>query len=526
MACLLPRHYLALTVFIFSTFQTNAKQLYLTQSGAGNGDGLSLKNAGSVTWFNTTANWGPGSKQISPGDTVCLTGTISSTLTIKTSGAVGRAITLLFGPGASMQSEAWPASTGAINLNSKSYITIDGGAEGGIGGINGSPRLTNGYIENTANGTALANKKPSIFIYGPDATDITVQNLALYNLYVRTSTNDLAPASFPARDWSAIAAFYNGRRSPHNWTVANCIIHDAYCGFLISYNASSSNMQYCHCTTYNCNWGGNAGDYGRQATLSDLAVHDNYFHDWANWDDTTGSNRFHHNGFYAWAVSGGTANSVSYYNNVIGPNFGGHASSGLFISGLVKTVLVYNNVFVENAHDRPMDGLLYLNPYPDITGTYMAYNNTFVGGGNGIGINFTRHIVGQHVTEVAQTIKLKNNLFVGLGTAIELFRESSSVTADIDYNLGYKLVPREEYSYSSTNSSIFKSFALWQRMGFDVHGTNGRPNLNGKYVPQYPSAAIGAGADLSDLGCLGTDMTGAARTRGTAWDIGAYEVGK
>ena len=580
-----------------------AKQLYVSQLGAGSGNGLSLANAGSVTWFNTAANWGPGSTQISPGDTIYLEGTITpqgsgasvtaavsggqvtgfsglaggsgytggayvalfggggtnatanativggvvtaitltnggsgytsaptvvivgSGLIVQASGTAGNVTTIKFDTGASMQAPVWLAGVGAISIGGKSYITIDGGATQQIGGVSGNAGAVNGFIENTANGSVLTYQVHSILIYAPDATNITVQNLGLYNVYVRTSSTDLAPASGSARDWSAISTFYNGNNAPTNWTVTNCIIHDAYAGFFTTYNAGSTNLQYSFCTAYNCDWGGVAGDYGTSATLSNIAVHDNHFHDWANWDDSTGADSFHHNGFYTWAVSGGTASGVSYYNNVIGPNFGLWASSGLYIYGWVKNVVEYNNIFLENAGDHPGDGLIYMSPYPDITGTWSAYNNTFIGGGAGIGVNFTPEPLGGHTTYVAQTVNIENNLFSGVGTAIAFFEIGSPApAATVDYNLGYNLISGEQYSYSSADSSVFKTLAQWQAMGFDTHGTSGNPNLNASYLPQGPSAAVDAATDLSGLAIFSADIIGTTRPQGIAWDIGAYEL--
>src|SRR5438132_776393 len=72
------------------------------------------------------------------------TGTLNSTmLTAQGSGASGNPVTLLFETNANFTSPAWNSPNGAINIGGRNFITIDGG--------------TNGIIQNTANGTNLAN---------------------------------------------------------------------------------------------------------------------------------------------------------------------------------------------------------------------------------------------------------------------------------------------------------------------------------------------------------------------------------
>jgi hypothetical protein len=496
---------------------TGDKSFYLTQSGTG--DGRSLSAPASVAWFNSPGNWGEGATRIGPGDTVHLVGTITTPLTVQAGGTAGHAITLLFDRGASMQAPVWPV-TGAINLNGKNHITIDGGATGTIGGPRGHPAGANGFIENTANGTTRAHRSRSIFIYAPDSSFLTVQNLGLYNLYVRTGMTDEAPGAGAIRDWSAIATFGSSGFARSNVLVRNCLIHDAYSGFYAAYTAGCSNFEYASCTAYNCNWGGNCGDSDRAAALSHLSVHDNYFYDFGNWDDRR--DYFHHNGYFAWAVSGGTLTTVRMYNNVVGPNFsngGPPASGGLFIEGLVADVAIYNNLFKENPRDHPADGLVFIAPFPNISATYAVLNNTFIGGGAGVAINFgpTKSPVS------AQTIVIKNNLILGAGTAIALYKMNANVTAAIDHNLGSHLLSGLGYAFSATNASSFKTFKRWQGLGYDIHGSDRDPGLGADYVPRGASPAVGAGADLSDLGYFTTDIAGAIRPRGAPWDIGAYE---
>ena len=118
-------------VFITSGL-VSAKDIYIAQTAQGSGNGTSAANAYAVSWFNTAGNWGSGSSQISPGDTVHLCGTITSVLTIQASGTASAQTTIYFESGANITVPSFPQyiNSGQINGNGKSYYTIDGGGHG------------------------------------------------------------------------------------------------------------------------------------------------------------------------------------------------------------------------------------------------------------------------------------------------------------------------------------------------------------------------------------------------------------
>ncbi len=371
----------------------SASTYYVSQAGLASLGSSTQLVPGSVSAFNTAGNWSTISGtagKISPGDTVNLVGNITTSLTVQGSGSAGNPIIILFSPGATMSVPAW-AATGAIVVNGRNYITIDGGATGTIGGMNGSPGLVNGIIQNTDNGTNLGNHIDSVGIWAASCDRLIVKNLAIVNLYVRSRGAEQNGYG------TCVKYFWNGGAMTFgNSTVTNCIFHDAYIGCSFAYK-TATNLTCSYCTAYNCNWGGNAADSEAGATLTGLNVHDNRFYNWTNWDDTSVANSFHHNGFFAWAVHGGGSalTTVRYYNNFIGPNYStvgdatNHSSSGLFIQYSVYDFAAYNNVFIANANDNPSDGFFFVNPNASVTSTYGIYNNTIVGGTKGIGVNFT-----------------------------------------------------------------------------------------------------------------------------------------
>jgi hypothetical protein len=492
-------------VFLFFTpsFCHSKDDIYIAQSAVGGDTGANCANAHSAVWFNTAGNWNAvvaTDGKIGPGDTAHLCGNITTALTVQASGTAGNIITILFEPGASMIVAAW-AATGAITVPSKNYITIDGGATGTIGGPTGNAALVNGIIQNTDNGTGLGNQIGSVGVKATGANFFTVKNLAIYNMYVRIAGTEK----------NGSASGISNQGTPTNitdFTVTNCIIHDAYAGIDSDYRDAGANYVFSYNTIYNCNWGGRTGDRNLTSRMNGLYVHHNKFYDFTNWNET-GTNAYHHNGFYGWAETGGQLTNVYVYANEVGPNYGGpYSTSGVYFSGNVSNVYIYNNVFLANAADQPSNGMIYLKQNPGYSGFYV-YNNTFIGNGAGTAIN------GGTGTG---TYTIKNNLAVGVTFII--FNGAATSTLVSDYNLGYNLKSGQEYSASATSSSSFKTFSQWQALGYDLHGLNANPLLTENYGLQVGSPAIDAGETIP---LFSDDKVGGTRPNGAAWDIGAYE---
>jgi hypothetical protein len=309
---------------------------------------------------------------------------------------------------------------------------------------------------------------------------------------------------------------YNGGGAFSHFSVRNNVIHDAYIGISIDYGPGCSSCSVSRNRVYNCNWGGNAGDHGPGASLSDLTVEGNIFSEWTNWDDkTTGA--FHHNGFYAWAESGGTLNRVRLCGNLVGPGFSSRqSSSGLFVSGNAQNVLVFNNILLgNNAGDCPADGFIFIWIHDGQSGSAGIYNNTIVSTAHsGVGINVYQ---GDGALKTAYDIR--NNIVTGCATAIARFYSQAS-TMTTDYNLTYDLSENESYSDSTDSSSRFINFKQWKMRGFEAHGRYIDPVLLPSYFPSQKSPAIGSGDNLSSY--FSTDKAGNIRSEAMA--IGALEA--
>lgn len=490
---------------------------YVAQTAQGGDTGVDAANAHSAVWFNTSGNWGAGAGKVNPGDTVHLAGTITSALTVQASGTIGNVTTVLFDPGANMTSAAWPLS-GAIIVSGRSYIIVDGGATGTIGGPSGNPALANGIIESTDNGPAFGNHVAnSIGVVISDCNSCVVRGLVIRNLYVRASGTDEV-----SNGNNCVKVSWGGGGSTYgNISVTNCIFHDAERGVLFVFGPGWHDLEEAYCTAYNCNWGGGCGSNGSGCDLTTLLIHHNRFSSWANWDDTSVGNFYHHNGFFAFTSLGHTGSlitAVRYYSNFIGPYWGTRSSSGLWVQDKVTDVWTYNNVVISDPVYFANDGLIGFNPAGATTGTYRAYNNTLVGQGQGAGIN----VDAWQNTGGAQTVICKNNLIVGC-TFMTVYN-NATFTVTSDHNLGFNLKSAQNFSYSTTSSASFKTLGQWQGLGFDTDLVVTDPTFvnaaNNDYHLIVGSPAINVGADLSAF--FTTDNDGKTRPAG-AWDIGAFE---
>jgi len=138
---------------------------YVTQAGAGAQDGTSLADAWSAANFNTAGNWGGGGNDIMPGDTVLVSGTMTTGLVFQGSGSSGSYITLLLDTGCVFTSAAWSVD-GAIRAVGKSYLIVDGGtnvllATSGVATILSLPThnvaVTGGSIQTIVTGSVSAS---------------------------------------------------------------------------------------------------------------------------------------------------------------------------------------------------------------------------------------------------------------------------------------------------------------------------------------------------------------------------------
>jgi hypothetical protein len=471
----------------------SSTSIYITQNTSGSDTGVNAANAHSVAWFNNSANWGSGATQIGPGTTVHLTGTFSGAagttmLTPPGSGAAGAPVTILFDSGCVLTSPCW-AVNGAIYLNGVSYIDVDGGA--------------NGVITNTSNGTGLAYSvaNKGVYIYG--CSYINIRNLTIGGLYKNLGNN--SAATDPNGDGSY--DIYTDGNLNYVHIYSNSVFA-AKAGIGCAYGLADHieidhNYSADHC------WGMVVGGiHGSSSSATNVKIHDNEITDWSNW--AWPSDSFHTDGMIIWASTGHTFAPEIYNNYIHGGFLGGSPTAFIFVTydgdpSATMTALVHDNLLVPNNWSTAI--------WTQVRAIgCQFYNNTIVGPGAGGGIA----VVQQGANSV-----FKNNIFVGVATALTAYYQSSTAIASSDNNVFYNVNNVASDNFFSGAGPSY-SMSTWRSTyGFDGNSLTTDPKLSSSYHLQSGSSAIGLGANMSSL--FGTDRDGNLLPSSGAWDAGVYQ---
>ena len=471
-----------------------AEDLYVGQALAGGNTGADCANQKAITFFNSGVNWGAGAGKISPGDTVHLCGTITTSPKAQGSGSVGLPITIVFETGAKISEPFCEASWGCLYIGALSYIIVDGG--------------TNGIIESTANGTGLANQTSVMGIRADACSNCEIKNLTIQNMYIHTA--DLTDITV---DYSLVNAI---KFSGSNTTVHDNTIHDAGWAIYQQYGNGDTTTEVHHNTIYNSSHGWTVAGSGA-ITATGFKFYNNHVYNYSNWDTT--ANAYHHDGIHAFGISGAVGTEYDIYNNLFDGVCGNHMTAHIFMEGntgtewtLTGTARIYNNVFI--CSGNIVNGILR----PDI-GNVSVYNNTIIGNGDATAIC---------VTFASSAIALfKNNAMSGCGTNLTLGATATVTNHATGLNYNQYVCSGSANCFNWTGTQAFTgSIATWRTgCGCDANSADNADLLvNGSGVPQVGSPVINTGTDLSGLGitALNSDYLGISRPSGTIWDIGAY----
>lgn len=496
-----------------SICSASATNVYIAQNAAGSANGADCADALAVGFFNSVANWGSAANQIGPGTTVHLCGVFTGTagtgmFTVQASGTSGNPITILFENGADLTSPAWGAG-GAIYIGSNAYITVNGG--------------TNGVIENTANGTGMANQIPSTGIYST-GSNITIQNLTIQNIYVHTLPSD---TTIEVTAVTCIAF------SGSNVSIHDNVMHDTGWCLYQNYSNGDGNVNLYNNTIYNIDHGWAVFTAGHGGSSGPFSFYSNYVHDYSNWDTTAGV--YHHDGVHCF--SGGAPNphitALNIYNN-------------LFDGGQNHTTTYTAHVFLEGPNDGAgcMDSTGSVNEYNNVLLAAQPINNGLLGAtGNAVVVNNT--IIDTYAPDASNpnglcvgvsnsttSEVLENNVMSGCGI---LVLQQAGPTLTIDHNI---------YANSGTNAFICGAnrfstaqYANWQScVGGDTNSSyNASAGLSTSGVPATGSPIAGKGVNFASFNIstldwdtsAGNHRTPVARpmTLSTSWDVGAYQHG-
>ena len=515
-----PRKLVLSTLLIFVASFACASDIYLAQNAQGANTGADCADAHAYTFFNSSANWGSGGGQIGPGTTVHLCGTIngsagSNGLTFQGSGASGNPVILKFEQGAVLQAPEWGpnsngALAGAIVISGQSHIVIDGGGTGNPGKQTFSP---NGVIQNTLNGTiggacpggSCTTNYSSNGIAFQNVTDLTIQNLVIKNIYVRTSLSD--------ENGTGIGILKLG--TANQLVITNNVLNNSSSGMwyeLTSGTNDSLTVTNNEFTNMSAGLGIGQGS-GNTGVVSSVTFAGNHLHNFNTWNETSSYN-YHHDGIHIYSYSVALTN-INVYGNL----FDGDLGSG--------TAWVY--------YEQYSSGTGAMNVFNNVFNSYATQSGNGAGGARAIEIeggNLTTKIYNNTIIGVSHTgsifsgpynngspaanMDLRNNTISG---QLESLIEGSGVNTSSNNNT---------YDFSNGNfiniGSLPNNLSAWQsQCHCDSASKSGVPDLGSSYVPASGSMLIGAAQDLSSMGMttLDKDFNGLVRPSTGTWDIGA-----
>jgi len=523
---------------LFGVASANAKAFYVSASSR-NGGGTSCSDTLSVAWFNNSSSWGSASHQISAGTTVFLCGRFQGgpgqqLLIAHGDGTASAPITIKFMSGAILSAPYW-SGLGAIYLQGRSHIIVDGGS--------------NGIIENTANGTGRAYRQNSTAIYAPACNNCTVQNLIIQNLYVRTSATDLAPTHS--------INCVNGHLA-NQLTVNHITCHDASWAIVVDGN----NFTLENSDLYHVDHGVASGPLFKATGYS---IHNNHFHDFANWDSPT--NTYHHDGIHLWGQNGGTIGSGAIYNNTFDGDFGVNITAHVFLQESVQHVSVYNNITVA-PQNRTINSIWISAPSTSLRGGpatgNSVYNNSINAGGHRSGsaiyadnqLQFTavNNIMGGGVSDISiqrgttlTSAGVNNNVYRDLFAEFG-DRNTFSYKGQWSYSLSqWRTICHCDYSSKLILSAQTTAFsAVTGGAGATVAGAAANTSVDTSSVSDALNMAViptattvdaefellttvgeGNGINLSELAVdelapLALDKNGVARPTAGPWNVGPF----
>lgn len=521
-----------LAYLIFSALGFAANAVYLGQASAGANDGSSCANQKAYTYFNSAGNWNasPTGIQIGPDSTVHLCGSITGTggsgatvFVFQGSGTSGHPVTMLWETGAGLTATYFSL---AIDLGTKTNIVLDGGTACGTnaGGSTSGVPSCNGTIQNTANGTSLANQSHSTFIAASSmghCTNCVVKNLGLYNNYVHVQCEASSGCDGSAGTTENAVITFNGGGA--GIVIKDNNIHD--CSWCVNMQAASGDTNFTYQNNYETAVAHGLAIYGGFGWPGPAIVRNNYFGDMANWDTGT-LDAYHADGIHAFGMD---LSEIDIYNNQFFTQNQCCITGEIFLEGSMGNTwtvsgvyYIFNNIFQQPSGS--VNGLVQV--YLGAADRFL--NNTIVGPSGG-STNTCLYMSGSTVLFQNNVVSGCPNLFnmnPNVGTTF------STVATDLDYQ-----------SYGPTsgfNSFVFSaadtgSFTTWKASGScggcDTHSQSvADQHLNANGTPTVSSTSIvGQGKNLTAL-CSGSltalcsDMFGTARPSSGSWDIGAAQL--
>lgn len=503
------------------SLSVSAEDIYVSQNTAGGDTGADCANAHSLSWLNTSGNWGAGAGKVSAGDTVHLCGTLTNTLQILGSGTAGNPITILFETGANFSAPYWgnhAQVSNSIYASGRSFITIDGGA--------------NGVIQSTANGISQSYTNPMGTpegIWMNTMSDVRIKNLTVKNMYFMHQQLYDGTAGLAAQ-----GIVLGGPMT--NVTVDHCTVLQVGNAIVLNPFGYSTNVLIManHCTSnswglfYNSTSGGQ-GAFG-YSFASNFFDHFEAF-EYTN-SDGTYQNVYHNDSIIINAnptPNGVTNTGMRIYCNTFGPSVGVGCSADIYSyssnPNAFESPVIYNNLFLQNTNTHISNGNIGLGMH----NAFIA-NNTMISSNNGmlcadIIIQTGSHWVNNLTYQASQWITCSSG-------------DNTLGPVESDYNVlycGLRAItmnqPFNSFPFQWTWGQWINPANNSNNITFDSHSTSNGPVIflpgadftTMSYVPTNTDTyAYQKGTNLTAMG-ITTDFYGNPRAAVGAWNIGAFE---
>lgn len=475
--------------FLFCGAVCQANDIYIGQSGSGSG--TSCSSTLPASFFNASGNWGGGSSQIGPGTTVHLCGTISTTLVFQGGGSSGNPVTLLAESGAVLSQPAGML----INLNGQNNILLNGG--------------TNGIMQNTANGTNLANQSNVQAVYGTGAANVEMKNWTIQNMYI--AVPPVAASGFD----QTLSNCYYAQNYGGTILIHDNVMHDV--GWCVNMGGPQNGavVNVYNNNIYNMDHGVVVNAGPNQAAVS---IDSNHFGATANWDTSTDA--YHHDPIHVYGTQN-AGSSWMIYNNLFDGNQGSNNTANEFFENTPPNVTDFNNVHIGYPGNVLNDG--FVSATNGSSTNFHELNNTFQADPTVANMFCLR------ITSSSGAM-IENNAISGCNTFI-------SAPAGFSGTINYNVYADQGAGGCGplnweASGGCGQSLGTWQaNCGCDANSSmQSSLSTNSVGLPSTGSALLTAGTNLSGLGIsaldsdttAGDSRTSVARPSSGSWAAGAY----
>jgi hypothetical protein len=502
--------FLAVAV-LFAAVSCSATDIYFGPVSAGSNNGTSCANA--YQYSDGTHGWSLSAQQAAGNNLHICSGTYAAAangtlMTFVNSGSSSSPITLIADQGAAtFQAPYFNTSNGAITNNGgQSYIVINGNS--------------NLVIQNTANGTSLANHQASYGIALFGCSHCTVENTTIQNIYVNQGSNSGATDT---NGGGTSGIFLNGTST--GAVISGNTVSQSKVAIGVSPDggspADASNVTISNNTVSDMDWGIFVGGGDSSDTMNNVVINGNKISNWTNWQYP--ASQYHQDGVMLYNVGNPSAGLTAtlHDNYIYGAFSNGGSPTGLIYCADFTSCTIFNNLLVNTGTTSAFHSPLWLGQSENHGKNMSVYNNTMVNTNGSAGACVTLQITGTAVFE--------NNICTGYTTAFASYLTSmaalqNTISSSIR-NVWPSSMGSSAISCNVGGSGLFATFATWQGDGFDANSSTTNPNLTASYlIPSTSSSAYQIGADLTglEITALDIDMAGNHRSSSGAWDAGAY----